>query len=147
MYNFTASFLSYVNKEILDESENPIFSVHYSKEVLPFVYQPPMIRFNIFEENALKKPVIDKINVKTLASLGFCLVTIPIDKSKRWDSKVKKQVKLMDLRNPYVSSYKILKGDADLEILFDEANNRLKIKGLAINKFGETEWVNINERL
>jgi hypothetical protein len=145
MNNFTASFLTHMNKKILDELGNPISTITYETKMYPLKYNPPTIVFDFLEPEGVKQSVIKEIGLKALDKLGFCLCSRAPPKEWGW-SKLMKQLYLLrigSIEEKYAYKIKSTTNMKKSIILFDEANLKIKLVSPRANPQGEGPWIDV----
>lgn len=141
--NFSASWISFWGKKIYDAQGNSLSSIHYSKEVLPFAFERPKLRYNIIEESSNEKqPLVKEIHKAKLESLGWHLVGIPLNRNERWCIQ-RVQHKLIKSTNPLLNVYRKCSPIAGMKILYDEANLKIKLVAKSASPQGESEWLQV----
>lgn len=150
--NFSASFLSFMNKKIFDELGHPIDTVSYETKKYPLSYHKPYIEFDILKkEKILKEPIIKNIrefkNVEE--SLGFIVISVPISPGEKW-FKGQRVMYLLVRKNSYEATkyrrtnyIEASKGQHYCE--YDSANNRVRLVGAKAGRAGAGPWLEIND--
>jgi len=149
MINFTASFLEKLGIKILDEFGHSIPTISYSKEVYDSRYSKPCVTYDILKKpgEEEKEPQLVKIaNLAKLEELGFVLCVIPMKKG--WYKGQRVMYALIRKGTIEEKSYKKLTTFPQQDrinhyVIYDEANQKLKLVGKRAGPTGEGEWVMI----
>jgi hypothetical protein len=143
-HNFTASFLKFMDKEILDDLGNSISTIAYKNKQYPLKFNPPTIVYDYLEAEETKQSQIKEIKgIKAIEKLGFSLCTIIPPKEFGWKQSRQRQVVLLKIGSPEEKYAKKLATTQDCKILFDEANLKIKLISRRASPLGESAWIEI----
>jgi hypothetical protein len=152
MSNYTASFLNFFGKEILDNLGNPIQTIAYSEDISNFRYRKPSIVFSIFEhERKKKEPVIRETgDLGEVEKMGYILVSIPITKEMAWQHRQRMMFKLIKKGSIGFSAANQIKimprRTNDIhKVQIDEANLLIRLIGPKSSPTGEGPWLTIGD--
>jgi hypothetical protein len=143
MSNFTASFLHFMKREILDEQGNPVSTIFYEDEVYPLKYSKPSIVYNYLEVETDKNAVLKQLtNSKQIEALGFSVCTILPPKEWGWKTNSKAFILLKNgtIDERYAKKTTDIRGHY---ALLDEANLRIKLCGRKCSPQGEGPWIEL----
>lgn len=150
--NYTASFLTFVEKKIFDELDLPILTIKYTPEVYPYKYFPPTITYNSLEIQEKEIEPIYKIlnTIKEVEAAGLELISVAISKDMAWITKSQRSMFALKRRGsiPGPTEKKIIVMPAHQDackVQLDEANLKVRLVSRKAGPNGVGPWISLRE--
>lgn len=143
--NFTAHYLSRLNRRILDNFGNPIDTIKYKEQNLSFFYLPPSLEYDIMVVKAQRRtPVLRETkDINELKDYGFVVATMPAGNSKKFYKGQLNYIFIAKMGQLPVGAISINNFEVKKKyhLVIDDANKLAKLIGQNAGPNGEGPWI------
>ena len=145
--NFTAHYLTRLNRKILDNFGNPIDTIKYSEENINLFYLQPSLEYDIMVLKAQKKtPVLrESKDINELKDYGLIIATMPAGNHYRFYKSQLNYIFITKMGQLPVGAMAVNNFDSKKKyfLVFDDANKLVKVVGQNTGPTGEGPWIQL----